>query len=308
LGHNTLHLDESNNYTENESYLTGSNNNYSQLNLVLIWINSCNHCKPGNADNRAIEERLGMKTSKTWTLALGLALVLGCTVSDEGPDQSTSDGFELVQHSDTTIEANITSGAQSLHMLVVEVSPGVVDVTYDFGDPIIAFTLNFNSGVGDFMPNGSALDAAQSRLITELLGNLTKTLNPDTETRSRVEDVTFRQGSFMQIVPTGEKLVQGTFVSQRGWSHISSSCSNQYLGSGNWRTCGKGCGCNGGSGNGCKGRCGQGCGGTSSPGCYGSTVYTKDCAKHDYGLGSWWSASDDYAFASNNASCGGNCY
>ncbi len=239
-------------------------------------------------------------------MTLGLALALGCTANDEGTD--TGDDFQLVQHTNTTIEANITAGGETLHMFVVESSPGVVDVTYDFGDPIIAFTINFNSGEGDFMPEGSPLDAAQRRAINELMKELSQVLDVNTETRTRVEDVTFRQGSFMQIVPTGERLVPGTFLSKRGWSHISTSCGSKYLGSGNYRTCGKGCGCTGGSGNGCKGRCGQGCGGTSFPPCVGSTTYTKDCAKHDWGLGSWWSASDDYSFASNNASCTGGCY
>ena len=101
-----------------------------------------------------------------------------------------------------------------------------------------------------------------------------------------------------------------TFTAQQGWTHISCSCGTQNIGSGYYRQAGRGCGCNGGSGNGCKGRCGQGCGITSSPGCVGSTAYTQDCAKHDYGLGSFAAASDDYSFASNNCSCSGvgSCY
>jgi hypothetical protein len=99
------------------------------------------------------------------------------------------------------------------------------------------------------------------------------------------------------------------FLSARGWSHIGTGCGSKNLGNGQYRTCGKGCGCRGGTGNGCKGRCGQGCGGTSSPRCRGNTAYTKDCGRHDWGIGSWGAASDDFSFASNNASCSGtSCY
>jgi hypothetical protein len=42
----------------------------------------------------------------------------------------------------------------------------------------------------------------------------------------------------------------------------------------------------------------------------GTTAYTQDCAKHDYGLGTFEAASDDYAFAGNNCNCtgAGVCY
>jgi hypothetical protein len=113
----------------------------------------------------------------------------------------------------------------------------------------------------------------------------------------------------MQIVPTGELLSPYQFVSARGWVHISCTCGSQNIG-GYYRQAGRGCGCTGGSGQGCKGRCGQGCGITSTPACVGTTAYTQDCAKHDYGLGSFSAASDDYSFAGNNCSCTGvgTCY
>jgi hypothetical protein len=132
---------------------------------------------------------------------------------------------------------------------------------------------------------------------------------PDTQ-RTRVEEAAMRQTSFMQIVPVGEVLTPYQYVSERGWTHISCGCGNQYIGSGYYRQAGMGCSCNGGSGNGCKGRCGQGCGITSTPACVGTTAYTQDCAKHDYGLGTFEAASDDYSFASNNCSCSGvgTCY
>lgn len=244
--------------------------------------------------------------NKLATLAIALAFV-GCTTSDGTTPESGTDGFTLLQHDETTIDAVYTSAGASLHFLATETEPKVIDLTFDYGDTIVAFRIDHNQGVGDFMPTGQPLDAAQRRVAELMASAIAGAIDPNAETRSTLEDTAYRQANFVLEIPTGEALVAGQFQSARGWTHISASCKRQYIGSGYYRTCGKGCGCTGGSGNGCKGRCGQGCGGTSSPRCVGSTVYTRDCAKHDWGKGSWWSASDDYAFARNNASCGGRC-
>ena len=240
-----------------------------------------------------------------------VTLVLAVSCSDGPAEQATAaEGFALLQHDETTLEATYTSGGASVRALVVETESKVVEVTYDFGDPVIGFHIDYNRGVGSFNPSGSPLDAAQAALVEPLLAGISKIV-PQTEgvARTRVEDAAMRQTSFMQIVPMGEALTAYEFVSERGWVHLSCTCSNQYIGSGYYRQAGRGCGCNGGN-TGCKGRCGQGCGITSTPPCVGTTAYTQDCAKHDYGLGSFAAASDDYSFASNNCSCSGvgTCY
>ncbi|WP_426754635.1 hypothetical protein [Myxococcus sp. Y35] len=233
---------------------------------------------------------------------LTMAVAVGCS---NGPTEQAveAEGFKLLQHDATTLEATYGSGGASVRLLVVETQADVVEVTYDFGDPLIGFHIDYGQGVGQFMPTGSPLDAAQAQLLGPLLEGLAQVL-PD-EGRTRVENAAERQTSFMQIVPVGEVLTSYEYVSERGWTHISCACGRQYIGSGYYRTAGRGCGCTGGSGNGCKGRCGQGCGITSVPRCVGTTAYTQDCAKHDYGLGSFAAASDDYTFASNNCSCSG---
>jgi hypothetical protein len=248
--------------------------------------------------------------NKVIGIAGTLALFVGCTaVSDDTGDTSgTEDGFQLLENSDDTLEAVVSEAGAELHVLIAQTSDQVVDVTYDFGDTVVAFSVNHSDGVGEFMPSGEALDAADSRLIDLAIAGVAAVIPEDTDSRTLVQETAYRVGQLVQIVPVGEQLAEGTFKSERGWTHISPSCGNQYIGSGYYRVCGKGCGCGNYPANGCAGRCGQGCGGTSSPPCTGWTVYTRDCAKHDYGLGSWWAASDDYSFASNNASCGGNCY
>jgi hypothetical protein len=252
---------------------------------------------------------MGQKTHAALVSTIAAtAMALGC--SSEPTESVAAEGFTLVQHDATTLEVNYRSGGEAVRATLSESAPDLVEVSYDFGDPIIGFRIDYKKGVGKFMPSGGPLDAAKARLLTPLLNEISKVVPVlDTE-RTRVEDVAIRQTSFMEIVPVGEVLTPFEYVAERGWTHISCTCGTQYIGSGYYRTAGRGCGCTGGSGNGCKGRCGQGCGITSTPPCVGTTAYTQDCAKHDYGLGTFWAASDDYSFASNNCSCSGvgTCY
>jgi hypothetical protein len=235
-----------------------------------------------------------------------MAISMGCASAPAEQAQG-AEGFALLQHDASTIEATYRSGGASVRVLVDEIEANVVDVTYDFGGSIIAFHIDHNRGVGNFIPSGDPLDAAQAQLLAPLVEEISKVM-PD-DARSRVEDAVTRQTSFMQIVPVGEVLTPYEYVSERGWTHLSCTCGTQNIGSGYYRQAGRGCGCNGGD-NGCKGRCGQGCGITSTPKCVGTTAYTQDCAKHDYGLGTFAAASDDYSFAGNNCSCSGvgTCY
>jgi hypothetical protein len=239
---------------------------------------------------------------------MALTMAVGCSNEPAEPVE-VSEGFALLQHDAATLEATYHSGGASVRAKVEELAPNVVEVTYDFGDPVIRFQIDYNQGIGHFLPSGSPLDAAQGQLIDPLLKGISQVVPVESTQRTRIEDAAMRQTSFMQIVPVGEALTAYQYVAERGWVHISCTCGSQNIG-GYTRQAGRGCGCNGGSGNGCKGRCGQGCGITSTPNCVGTTVYTQDCAKHDYGLGSFAAASDDYSFAGNNCSCSGvgTCY
>jgi hypothetical protein len=246
-----------------------------------------------------------MKTlSLSGLCGITMALALGCANAPAPQPEAEAAGFALLQHDASTLEATYRSGGASVHLQVDEIQANVVDVTYDFGDSVIAFHIDYAQGIGDFIPSGNPLDAAQAQLLAPLMEAIEAAV-PEDAARTRVENAAARQTSFMQIVPVGEVLSPYQYVAEHGWTHISCGCSNQYIGSGYYRQTGMGCGCTGGSGGGCKGRCGQGCGVTSTPKCVGSTAYTQDCAKHDYGLGSFAAASDDYSFASNNCSCSG---
>ena len=226
-------------------------------------------------------------------LAVGM---LACA-SEETVSPESGDGVTIQQRDESVFDATVTSGGASLHMLVNQVAPDVLDVSFDFGDPVIGFHLDYRAGAGEFQPNGTPLDAAQHHLVDMLITELANVPGL-VSARTRVDEVAFRMTNLMQSVPTGEAMASHTFVAQQSWVHISCTCQNQYIGSGYYRVAGRGWSCTGGSGNGCKGRCGASC----SP-CSGTTAYTQDCAKHDYGLGSWAAASDDFSFATNNCSC-----
>lgn len=238
---------------------------------------------------------------KLWSLALLTVLgAAACTQKEEVAPES--DGFVIEQHTAHVFDATVTSAGSSLHVTINETQKDVLDVTFDFGDPVIGFHLDYTKGLGEFQPSGTPLDAAQSRLVAQLYEQLTFMPEMVSNQQARVDEVAFRMANFMQIVPTGESLVNHNIVAQQGWTHISCTCGNQNIG-GYVRVCGRhdtgiGGNCSGGSGNGCKGRCGTGC----SP-CVGTAAYTVDCAKHDWGLGSFSAASDDFTFASNNCSC-----
>lgn len=245
-------------------------------------------------------------------LVAGLALALGaCTTKDEqvnAPDPQ--DQFALLGHSATTIEATMMGGGDRVHLFATEVEAGVVDITWDFGTTQVALHVDKNRGEGQIIPNGDPLDQAQLRLVAMLVTNLQGMVGGDEPERTTVENLVIRAGNLMMIVPTGEELAPYEFAHETGGLNttISPTCQYQHIGNGYYRTAGKGCSCKTSPANGCAGRCGQGCGGTSFPPCVGSTLYSKDCALHDYQLGSFANASDDYLFMSNNASCGGSCY
>lgn len=232
---------------------------------------------------------------------LAVVGIAACTQDEQVAPES--DGFVIQQHDAHVFDATVTSAGTSLRVTVNEVQKDIVDVTFDFGDPVIGFHLDYSRGLGEFQPNGSPLDAAQSRLVAQLYEQLTKMPEMLANGQTRVDEVTFRMANYMQIVPTGESLVNHNIVAQQGWSHISCTCNWQWIGAS--RICGRhntgidpNGSCSGGSGNGCKGRCGTSCG----P-CVGTTAYTYDCARHDWGIGSFSAASDDFTFASNNCSC-----
>ncbi len=233
------------------------------------------------------------------TIIAAILAAAGCTGQEPAPGPA-GDGLSIAAHDQTELSGTYRGFGVDLAFQFVESESNVVDVTYDFGDQLIAFHLDYNEGTGDFDPNTGALREDQKSALEAFYEELQPELAASADQRPLVEDVAVRVTSLMHIVPAGEALEAGTFVSQRGWVHISCTCKTQYIGSGYYRQAGQSTSCTGGSGNACKGRCGVGCGSDNECSGYTTGTYTQDCAKHDYGLGSWWAASDDYSFSSYN--------
>src|SRR5690242_2729003 len=122
---------------------------------------------------------------KLFLCVVTMVMAVGCS---NGPAEMVdeAEGFALLQRDATTLEATYRSGGASVRMLAVETSSNVVEVTYDFGDPVIGFHIDYNQGVGKFMPTGSALDAAQGQLINHLLEGISNTV-PEQGQRTRIE-------------------------------------------------------------------------------------------------------------------------
>jgi hypothetical protein len=232
-------------------------------------------------------------------------LVLACGGGgDPAPTSAPAEGFSIQQHDAQSITATLTSGGATVHFAAVQSSARAIDLTYDFGAPVVAFHVDFAEGKGEFMPAGGTLDAAQSRLMDLLLAHFNQELPAQDSARTLVESTAIRQTMLMQIVPIGEALEAFGFVSERGWTYIHCGCSNQWDGHDGYHVGGVGCGCTGGSGNGCKGRCGAGCQQDGAS----INAYTQDCLCHDYGKCSWTTASDDFLFAASNCGESYGCY
>lgn len=252
--------------------------------------------------------------AKLHLLGLGLALAITACADDKAvaPSSDTKDQFAMIVHDSTTVEATFAGGGENLHLIATETEAGVVDITWDFGVTQVGLHVDKNRGEAQFMPNGSPIDPSQLRVVAALVDKLQSTMGQDEAERTTVENMVIRAGNLMMIVPPNEQLEQATFVHETIGvdQKISPTCQYQSIGNGYYRTAGRGCGCRTSPANGCAGRCGQGCGITSTPRCTGTTLYSKDCALHDYQLAGWGNAADDYLFFANNASCDGvgSCY
>jgi hypothetical protein len=234
-------------------------------------------------------------------IALSLLSVLG-GCNTQSPTE-TSNNLVVNQHDQATLDLTFKAAGQALHVTSAEIAANVVDITFDFGANVINYRIDYGAGEGDFISNGAPFDAAQIALVGSLLKTLPSILPADASQYSAVENAAMRQTNFLSEAPIGEVIADFHFVSDRGWTYISCGCGTKSDGHGANRTGGMGCGCTGGSGNGCKGRCGTGCTGDGAS----INAYTQDCLCHDYGLCSWTTASDDFAFAPSNCGATGGC-
>lgn len=218
----------------------------------------------------------------------------GCTegelVSPVGEEMQQ--GLVLTSLTGTEILGTYAQGAVELRFRAAEIEPEVVEIEIQVGAQDLYAQIDLERGEGYYDLASVILQEEERAAIEALHLALDDALTGAKMTT--VEDHLVRTTGFLGVAPIRTRLGTHEFQNTKGWVHISCGCYRKYIGNGYYRTAGKGSWCTGGYGNGCKGRCGSACGST------GHGAYTRDCAQHDYGLLSWWRASDDFSFASWN--------
>ncbi len=225
-----------------------------------------------------------------------LVLGTGCAVDAADPT-TLEEGLSLSEQTPTHIAGSFVRGDVELRFDLAVLEDKVYRFSYAAGDVTVVADLDYTRGEGNIASSG-VMTADIAKTFEELHFSIGDILPDD---RDPFTDAIARNTSLMSVAPVGVQVPEHSFVSERGWTHISCSCFRKNIGNGHTRTAGKGSGCTGGSGNGCKGRCGTGCSGVENGwNSSGRGAYTQQCAQHDYGLTSWGRASDDYSFASWN--------
>lgn len=233
---------------------------------------------------------------RSHVLAAGM-LVASVAACQQGEIEPTTErpieqGLVLSSLTGSEIQGTFAEGAIAVEFRATELEPRVVEVDLVVGDQTLYAQIDLQRGQGFYDLASVVLDEEERAAIEALHLALDDALTG--EHMTTVEDQLVRTTGFLGVAPVRTKLGTHELQNTKSWVHLSCGCYRKYIGSGYYRVAGKGSWCTGGYGNGCKGRCGSACGST------GRGAYTQDCAKHDYGLGSWWSASDDFAFASWN--------
>ncbi len=223
-----------------------------------------------------------------------IEFAVACNEGEIAPpvEGSIEQGLVLTSLTGTEILGTYGRGDLELRFRSTEIEPSVVEIEIFVGAQDLYAQIDLERGEGYYDLADVILEHEDRAAIEALHLALDDALTADKMTT--VEDQLVRTTGFLGVAPIRTRLGAHEFQNTKGWVHISCGCYRKYIGNGYYRTAGKGSWCTGGYGNGCKGRCGVSCGST------GHGAYTRDCAQHDYGLLSWWRASDDFSFASWN--------
>ncbi len=200
-------------------------------------------------------------------------------------------GLTIGQHDNDHVAGLFVQGTSRVTFASTMTQEQRADVIIMIGDKRIHVDIDYKLGHADHDAGGNTFSLEEISLVQTAAVALEEYM-PTGQERTRAEDSVTQQLALMAIAPSDIAIDKFEITQDRSIVCLAScSCQTQYIGSGYYRQAGRGNSCTGGSGNGCKGRCGAGCASDLSGN------YTQDCAKHDYGLGSFAAASDDYAFA-----------
>ena len=223
--------------------------------------------------------------------ALFVSLVfIACSTGEN--EAVPGDGtFAITTHTPTLVEGSYIDSQTTVSFRAKELASQTVEVSLRIDDTEL--TTRVDQAAGEVALDGSnaQLTALQVKAMAPLVQALEARL-PEEDARTPVEDALVRNVTFIGVAPVDTALGQIKAVSENGWSYLPCYRRMSYIAPNAWRWTG-----NGGA---CEGRCGIGCGPDNRAGGWGSGKYTYDCARHDYGLGSWTAAFDDYTFANYN--------
>jgi hypothetical protein len=267
--------------------------------LPIVWLASGRSHEKTNA--------LSNKPRVAALLFVGACSVLSaCTGDPVGPVGPVTDGAALVitNKTPTLIEGTFADATTPVSFRSVERAPRSVDVTIRVGETELAIRIDHALGEAAFNANSGQLSPAQISTIERLMAAFVEAFANEDTAPSNAEVALRHALNYAAAAPPSTRLPTFTAVSENGWVYLPCSCSWNYIGSGWYAQTGKGETCGSSGSPHCPGRCGVGCGPDNLkwPWSWGSGVYTQDCALHDYGLGSWENALDDYTLAPYN--CG----
>ncbi|WP_394834621.1 hypothetical protein LVJ94_49810 [Pendulispora rubella] len=228
--------------------------------------------------------------------AIGVGACSSSSTPSDAPPANDAKPVTITAHTPTLIEGTFVDSSTSLSFKSVEYETKKVEVTIRAGETNLVVHIDYAQGEGDFDANSGQLDQAQINAMPRLLEGLAAAI-PDYGPVS-LEGLA-RTVNFLSVAPSSTPLPAFKSVAENGWAYLSCGCRWQDAhGYHNWM--GKGESCGSSASPHCPGRCGVGCGPDNLWFAWGSGTYTADCARHDYGVGSWGSAFDDYTFAPHN--------
>jgi hypothetical protein len=256
-------------------------------------------------DSREPEKTRAMSSARHLAALVlgGCSFLIACAGAPIDP--ATGDAaLVITSQTPTLIEGTFADAIAPMSFQSIERAPRNVDVAIRVGETELAIRIDSALGEVTFDANSGQLSPAQIGALERLMAAFVGAFGSEAIAPTNAEVGLRRALNYVSAAPPSTILPTFTAVSETGWVHLPCSCSWNYIGNGWSAQTGRGESCGSSGAPHCPGRCGVGCGPDNLkwPWSWGSGVYTRDCALHDYGLGSWENALDDYTLAPYN--CG----
>lgn len=240
-------------------------------------------------------------------LFLGACSVLAACASDPvDPVDPVTEEVALVitSKTPTLIEGTLADPGAPLSFQSIERAPRSVDVMIRVGDTEMVLRTDSARGEATFDARSGQLSPAQHSTLEGFMAALVERFGHEESAPTNSEVALRNALNYIIALPVSTTLRTVTAVAETSVVYLPCNCSWNYIGNGWSAQTGKGEQCGSSGAPHCPGRCGIGCGpdNLKYPWAWGSGRYTRDCALHDYGLGSIEAALDDYAMTFAN--CG----